>query len=79
MPLTALALNLDQNWEIFRSLTIPFLERCEELETVTSGANSDINAGTISWRRLESVLARVVSTGRQLVTSGVAELELFAV
>ena len=76
---TALALDLDQDREISRGLSIPGLEGLEKLEAVARGADSDSNGSTVFGRRLEGVLTRVVSTGRKLVTRGVRELERFAI
>ena len=51
----------------------------EELETVALGINSDVDSSTVSRRRLESVLSRIVATGRQLIASRVRESEGLAV
>lgn len=77
--LTALALDLDQDREVSRGLSIPRLEGLEKLKTVTRGADSDNNSTTVFRRRLEGVLTRVVSTGRKFIARGVRELEGFAI
>lgn len=77
--LTALALDLDQDREIARGLSIPWLEGLKKLETVTRRADSDSNSSTVFGGWLEGVLTRVVSTGRKLIARGVRELEGLAI
>jgi hypothetical protein len=76
---TALALDLDQDGEVLRSLTVPRLERGQQLETIRLGVHGNVDGSPIGGRRLECVFTRVITTGRELVTSGVGELELLAV
>lgn len=77
--LTALALNLDENREVGGSLAIPRGEGLQELETVTLGVNGNLDARTVLRRRLEGVLAGVVTLGRELITGGVGEFKCLAV
>ena len=75
----ALALNLDQNRQIGGGLSVPRLERREELETFALGVNSNLDGGTVSGRGLESVLSGVVATRGEFVASGVVKLEGLAI
>ena len=77
--LTALARCLDEDGEVFRGLTVPRGERLEELETVRGGADGDLDAGTVSGRRLEGVLSGVISARRKLIAVGLSELERLAI
>ena len=43
----ALALNLDQNWKVFKVTTLPFGERCKKLKTIRGRININYDAGTI--------------------------------
>ena len=74
----ALALDLDENWDILRVFAIPGLEGLKELETVGGGRNSDLDRGTVSGRGLESILSRVVSADGELIATGRRELERLA-
>ena len=76
---TALALDLDEDREIGRGLTIPGLEGLEKLETLRLGVDSNLDAGTVCGRSLEGVLTGVVTARRELVTSWVREFEWFAI
>lgn len=78
-PLTALALDFDQDRKVSGSLAIPRLEGLEKLKTVAGGVDSDGNSSTVFGGRLEGVLTRVVATRRKLVARRVRELEGFAV
>ena len=75
----ALALNLDQNRQIGGGLSVPRLERREELETFALGVNSNLDGGTVSGRSLESVLSGVVAARGEFVASGVVKLEGLAI
>jgi hypothetical protein len=75
----ALALDLDQDRQIFGGLAIPLLEGLQELQAVALGVDSNPDAAAISGRSLEGVLARVVAFGRELVAARVSELEGLAV
>lgn len=79
MILTAFALDLDEDGKVFGGLAIPRLEGLEDLKTVRLGVNGDLDASTISRRRLEGVLARVVATRGKLSTVGGGELEFLAI
>jgi hypothetical protein len=74
-----LALGLDEDGHVLGVLAIPRLERSKDLETVGGRGNIDADAGTVLRRSLVSVLARVVASGRETVTSGRRKLELLAV
>jgi len=76
---TALALNLDQNGEILRSLSIPRSERLQQLETVALGVDDNLDGGTIFRRGLEGILSGVEAGGRELIARGVIELEGLAI
>jgi hypothetical protein len=75
----ALALDLDEDRNIFRGLAIPRLERLQELKTVGFRVDGDLDGSTVGGRSLESVLTGVVATGRELVAVGSIELELLTV
>lgn len=75
----ALALNLDQNRQISRGLSVPRLEWFKELKTVALGVNSNLDGGTVLRRGLEGVLSGVVATRREFVTGGVVEFESLSV
>ena len=49
------------------------------METVALGINSDVDSSTVSRGRLESILSRIVTTGRQLIAGRVRESEGLAV
>lgn len=75
----AFAFDLDQYGEILGCLAIPRQEGMEKLKAVTLGVNSYIDGDPVRWRCLVSVLARVITTGRELLSRRVGELEGFAV
>ena len=75
----ALALNLDQNREIFRRFTVPRQERLEKLEAVALGINSNTDGDPVHRRRLVCILTGVVATGWELLATGIGELERLAV
>lgn len=77
--LTALAEDLDQDGEVLRFLAVPWLEGLEQLETVGSGADNDVDGSTVLRWGLEGVLAGVVATRRKLVARGIVELEGLAI
>jgi hypothetical protein len=74
-----LALGLDEDGHVLGVLAIPRLERSKDLETVGGRGDIDTDAGTVLGGSLVSVLARVVASGRETVTSGRSKLELLAV
>ena len=65
-PLTALALDLDQDGQILGVFAIPLFKGLEELETVALGVNHHLDRETI-LRRLEGVLSWVIPTRRELI------------
>lgn len=75
----ALAENLDQDGEVMRLLAVPWLEGLEELKTVRSGADNDIDRSTVLRWGLEGILSRVIATRRKLVAGGILELEGLAI
>jgi len=77
--LTALAFDLDEDWQVGWLLPIPCLERLEELESITFRVNGDGDGSAILWRALVSVLAGIISTRRQLIARRIRKLERFAV
>ena len=77
--LTALALDLDEDGEVRGSLAVPGLEGLEQLETFRLGVNRDLDRGTVLRRGLEGVLARIVSTRRELIARRVREFELLSI
>jgi hypothetical protein len=79
VTLTALALNLDENGEIFGSLAIPRSERSQKLKTVASRADGNNDRSAVGRRRLEGIYAGVVSTRGELIASGIREFEGFAI
>ena len=77
--LTALALDLDEDREIRRSLAIPGVEWLQELQTIRVGVDSNVNGSAVARGRLVGVLARVISTRRKFITGWLAELEWLAI
>lgn len=74
-PLTALALDLDQDGQVLGVLAIPLFKRLEELETVARGVNQDLNGETVLGGRLEGILSWVVPTRRELMAGRRRKLE----
>lgn len=74
-----LALALDQDWHVGGVLSVPSLERLEDLETVRGRGNGDRDVGAVSWWGLVGVLAWIVSVGWETVTAWLLELEVLAV
>ena len=77
--LTALALDFDQDRKVGRGGTIPCIEGCKELQTVTLRIDGNGDPGAVSRGGLEGVLTRVIALGWQFFTGGVGEFEWFAV
>jgi hypothetical protein len=59
--LTALALNLNQDREIFGLLAVPWCKRFQELETVALGINSNLDRCRVGGRGLEGVNSRIIA------------------
>jgi len=74
-PLTALALDLDQDGQVLGVLAIPLFKGLEELETVARGVNQDLDRETVLGRRLEGILSWVVPTRRELMAGRRRKLE----
>ena len=60
-------------------LSIPCVERLEELETVGGGGDSNVDGGALGGGSLVSVHTRVVSTGGKTSAGGLLEHELVAI
>jgi hypothetical protein len=74
-----LALALDENWDIVRILSVPGLERRENLETIRGRRHINLHAGTVAWWSLICVFARVESIGWKSGANWGFELKLFAI
>lgn len=74
-----LALALDQDRDASGILAIPLLETSKDLETVTGGSDSDVDALAVGGRSLVGVTAGVVALSRETLTGGGLEHELLAV
>lgn len=75
----ALALNLDQDWQVRWVFTVPWLEWLKLLKAVAGLLNDNLNGSAVLRRGLEGVLSRIVTTRRELVAGGVREPERLAV
>lgn len=71
----ALALDLDQDGHILRCLSIPLIKRLQKLQPIRIGIHSDLHAGPVYRRRLEGILTRVITSGRELKSGGWRKLE----
>lgn len=75
-----LALALEENWELLSILSVPGLERLEELETVAGWRDGNADVAALSWWRLVGVLSRVeASACGKSVTGRRCEEELLAI
>ena len=75
-----LTLALDQDWEILGILSVPGLERLEELETVGGWGDSNRDSGAVSWWSLVGVHSWVErSRGWEAITLWWGEHELLSV
>ena len=74
-----LALDLNEDRKVSGGLAVPRRKGFEELKTLRLGVNGDLDGETVLGRRLEGVLARVVTARGELVTVGGGELEGLAV
>lgn len=74
-----LALGLDKDGQVGGILAVPGLERLEELQTVGSGRDSDVDGCTVLGRVLVGILTWVVAVGREAITGWLLELELLAI
>lgn len=75
----SLANSLDENGNLFNVLSVPSLERLEELQTVRSRRHGNIDGGAVLRRRLVRVLAWVIPASGQTIASGLLQLEFGAV
>lgn len=75
-----LAVTLDKNWEVLSILSVPGLERLEELETVTSWRDGNANGATLGRWCLVGVLSWVEASALwKSVSGGSLEEELLAI
>lgn len=74
-----LALSLDKNGNVGPVLAIPSSEGLQDLKTVGSRRNGDIDGGAILRRGLVGVVSRIVATAGKTFASRGLQKELVAV